>query len=323
MVHPDQAGRLWPPCGPLHYASPLNSTQPKFVELVQQAQTQCNWLRCWAIENGLAAVPCPVAAAAASAQRQRVREDRPPQLPGQAAASSQVPSNFRRPPAQYSRASVDQTEDAAAAQQACGRTAESQTEGQAGGANYDHTYLAERLRQHQPAWQPTNGYGYDYDPWHVPEPRQARPRDLFSSPPVFPSAPPSFPTPAASPCAPAAPAQQQPTSFFFTQTPAEPQPPPFETKAKAPCVQPTHLPTKAPPPCVLRQIPPGAVMKSPPPKPTSARRADERSCAQHDPPVGESSDFVNVTTKDYMMINMTSRDLTETTAFYCTAARLS
>ena len=159
MVHPDQAGRL---CGPLHYASPLNSTQPKFVELVQQAQTQCNWLRCWAIENGLASVPCPAAAAAASAQRQRVCEDRPPQLPGQAAASSQVPSNFRRPPAEYSRASVDQTEDAAAAQQACGRTAESQTEGQAGGANYDHTYLAERLRQHQPAWQPTNGYGYDY-----------------------------------------------------------------------------------------------------------------------------------------------------------------
>ncbi|CAJ1328274.1 unnamed protein product [Effrenium voratum] len=89
MVHPDQAGRLWPPCGPLHYASALNSTQPKFVELVQQAQTQCNWLRCWAIDNGLAAVPCPVAAAAASAQRQRVREDRPPELPGQAAASSQ------------------------------------------------------------------------------------------------------------------------------------------------------------------------------------------------------------------------------------------
>ena len=68
----------------------------------------------------------------------------------------------------------------------------------------------------------------------MPEPRQARPRDLFSSPLVFPSAPPSFPTPAASPCAPAAPAQQHPTSFFFTQTPAEPQPPAFETKAKAP-----------------------------------------------------------------------------------------
>ena len=64
-------------------------------------------------------------------------------------------------------------------------------------------------------------------------------------------------------------------------------------------------------------------MKSPPPKATSARRADEKSCAQHDPPVGESSDFVNVTTKDYMMTNMTCRDLTETTAFYCTAARLS
>ncbi|CAJ1411210.1 unnamed protein product [Effrenium voratum] len=112
MVHPDQAGRLWPPCGPLHYASALNSTQPKFVELVQQAQ--CNWLRCWAIDNGLAAVPCPVAAAAASAQRQRVREDWPPQLPGQAALS-QVPSNFRRPPAEYSRASVGQTEGVAAA----------------------------------------------------------------------------------------------------------------------------------------------------------------------------------------------------------------
>ena len=48
-----------------------------------------------------------------------------------------------------------------------------------------------------------------------------------------------------------------------------------------------------------------------------------KEAAPHDPPVGESSDFVNVTTKDYMMINMTSRDLTETTAFYCTAARLS
>ena len=77
---------------------------------------------------------------------------------------------FRRPPAEYSRASVGQTEGVAAAQQTCGRTGESQTEGQAGGANYDHTYLAERLRQHQPAWQPTNGYGYAYDPWHVPEP---------------------------------------------------------------------------------------------------------------------------------------------------------
>ena len=264
MVHPDQAGRLWPLCGPLHYASALKSTQPKFVE--QQAQTQCNWLRCWAIDNGLAAVPRPVAAAAASAQRQRVREDRPPQLPGQAAASSQVPSNFRRPPAEYSRAGVGQTEGVAAAQQTCGRTGGSQTEGQAGGANYDpwqhSTYLAERLRQHQPAWQPTNGYGYAYDPWHVPEPgacvcnvrhanpcacwvrpRQARPPSppglfqrpsAFPKPPAFPSPPPSFPTPAASPCAPAAPAQQHPTSFFFTQTPAEPQPPAFETKAKAP-----------------------------------------------------------------------------------------
>ena len=29
MVRPDQAGRLWPPCGPLHYASALKSTQPE------------------------------------------------------------------------------------------------------------------------------------------------------------------------------------------------------------------------------------------------------------------------------------------------------
>ena len=76
MVHPDQAGRLWPPCGPLHYASALNSTQPKFVELVQQAQTQRNWLRCWAIDNGLAAVPCPAAAAAESSRRSAAAKTR-------------------------------------------------------------------------------------------------------------------------------------------------------------------------------------------------------------------------------------------------------
>ena len=99
------------------------------------------------------------------------------------------------------------------------------------------THLAERLRQHQPAWQPTNGY--DYDPWHVPEPRQAA-LVIFAL--VFPSAPPSFPTSAALLVC----RLRRLNIVFFTQTP--------DTKAKAPCVQPTHLPTKAPPPCVLRQI---------------------------------------------------------------------
>ena len=205
MVHPDQTGRLWPPCGPLHCIPQVRSTQPRCCAA---GPLRTGWQLCHARRRLLP-------------QQQRVREDRPPQLPGQAAASSQVPK-----PAQ--------TEDAAAAQQTCGRTAESQTEGQAGGANYDHTYLAERLRQHQPAWQPTNGYGYDYDPWHVPEPRQARPRDLFSSPLVFPLAPPSFPTPAASPCAPAAPAQQHPTSFFSRKHLLSPSRQPSRQRRKPP-----------------------------------------------------------------------------------------
>ena len=46
MVHPDQAGRLWPPCGPLHYRSALKSTQPKFVELMQQSKRKRNATGC-------------------------------------------------------------------------------------------------------------------------------------------------------------------------------------------------------------------------------------------------------------------------------------